>query len=34
MTGRIWPVLTTLARLDIAASVTIAATVFIWLALH
>jgi hypothetical protein len=34
MTRRVWPMLTTLARIDIAASVTIAATVFVWLALH
>ena len=34
MRGRIWPMLTTLARIDIAASISIAATEFIWLALH
>ena len=33
-TGRLWWTLTLLARLDIAASVSIAAALFLWMAWH
>ena len=33
-TGRLWRTLTLLARLDIAASVSIAAALLLWMALH
>jgi hypothetical protein len=34
LSGRIWPMLATLARIDMAASIALAAALSIWLAWH
>jgi hypothetical protein len=34
LSGRIWPMLTTLVRIDIAAGIALTAALLIWLALH